>query len=244
MSGKRALARHREVSFAPEMATGSVAERPTLLKPIRSKVKQAPSLINQPIRLDWDYILRHPRIQPMIRRIFSDQRKYERFSLNNVVAYLGRAHASRPYRIGDVSVGGFSVLSDEAWTPGTEMPMTLQREEWDGEESAETITVQAIVVRRASGRTGFSIALSAEESVAYEDDDGKLWPSKAEMEQFLMNLRKPKITRLPAPTYINERPLSFAERTQRLLELAKAHSVSTTSKLLYQLETSKFPATD
>src|SRR3954466_4105126 len=118
MSGKRALAPHPEFFFAPAMETRSLTESPTLLKPILSKVEQVPSLIDQPIRLDWDYLLRHPRIRPMIRRIFSDQRKYERFSLKNVVAYLGRAHASRPYRIGDVSVGGFSVLSDEAWTPG------------------------------------------------------------------------------------------------------------------------------
>lgn len=236
MSGQRAIARHPEVPLPRDVETSSVTERPTLLKPIRSKVREAPSVKGHPVRLDWNYILRHPRIEPMIRRIFSDQRRYERFVLSNVVAYLGEAHASRPYRIGDLSVGGFCLLSDQAWTPGTEMPMTLQREEWDGEESAESITVQAIVVRRATGQIGFAIALSAEESIAYEENDGKLWPTKAEMEQFLTNLRKPKITRLPALTYINEGPLSFAERTQRLLELAKAHSVSTTSELLYRLE--------
>jgi hypothetical protein len=80
------------------------------------------------IRLDWNRLVRHPRLEPIVRKLFPDQRRFDRLVLPNVVGYLGRAHASRPHRIADISVGGFRMVSDHFWTPGTEMTITLQRE--------------------------------------------------------------------------------------------------------------------
>jgi len=126
------------------------------------------------------------------------------------------------------------MLSDEHWTPGTEMPITLQREDWDGDESSECITVQAIVVRRARRKVGFSIALSAKESIAFSDPPYQsAWISKREMDRFLENLKKPKPRRLIPASCPDEMPISLAERTQRLLEIAKSHGVSETSALLH-----------
>ena len=184
--------------------------------------------------LDWDHLLRHPRLEPILRKMFPDQRKYERLILPNVVGYLGRAHSSRPHQIADISLGGFCMLSDEHWTPGTEMPITLQREDWDGDESSECITVQAIVVRRARHKVGFSIALSAKESIAFSDTPYQsVWISKRAIDRFLENLKKQKPRRLIPYCCPDEMPISLAERTQRLLEIAKSHGVSETSALLH-----------
>lgn len=182
-----------------------------------------------------DRLLRHSRIERFIRRMFPDQRKYERFLIPHVVAYLGNAHASRPHQVANISVGGFCILSGECWTPGTEMPITLQREEWDGEESAECASVQAIVARCGRGEVGFSIALTPEESSAFSVlRESGLWISKTAMEQFLENLKKPKVQRLLLVDCPRERPLPIAQRTERLLEIARLHSLSTASELFYK----------
>lgn len=192
------------------------------------------------IRLDWEHFLRHSRLEPMIRKMFPDQRKHERFILPHVVGYLGRAHGSRPHKIANISVGGFCMLSDELWTPGTEMPITLQREEWDGEESQERVSVQAIVVRHEPrdgqlSEIGFSIVLAAGDSTAFIDSTlNSFWVGRRTMEQFLEGLKKPKPPRLvPEPSPL-QAPLPLVERTQRLLELARTHSVSTVSQQLQQ----------
>jgi hypothetical protein len=186
-----------------------------------------------PVWLGWDHLLRHPRLEPILRKMFPDQRRDERFILPNVVGYLGRVHSSRPHQIANISSGGFCMVSDDHWTPGTEMPITLQREDWDGDESCERITVQAIVVRLANREVGFSIARSAKESTAFSDlPSDSLWINKAAIDRFLENLKKPKPPRILSVSCSN-RPLSLAERTQRLLEIAKLHTVSGSSEFLH-----------
>lgn len=186
-----------------------------------------PASVVQSIRLDWDHLLRQSRLEPIIRAMSPDQRRHERFHLPHVVGYLGKAHASRPHQIANISVGGFCMVSDEIWMPGTEMPITLQRENWDGEESEERVTVRAVVVRRENSQVGFSIAFSAgEDSIAFLDAPyDALWISKRTMARFLEDLKKPKPPRfLPFPN--PEAPLPLVERTQRLIELARSHSLS------------------
>jgi hypothetical protein len=123
---------------------------------------------------------------------------------------------------------------EERWTPGTEMPITLQREEWDGEESCERVSIQAIAVRCGRGEVGFSIALTPKESIAFSVlPASHSWISKRAMDQFLEKLKAPKPPRLILVDCPRERPLSVAERTERLLEIAKLHSLSATSELWY-----------
>jgi hypothetical protein len=184
------------------------------------------------VREGVDCLLRHSLLEPIIRKMFPDQRRYERIVVPHIVAYLGNAHASRPYQILNISIGGFCMSGEEHWMPGTEMPITLQREEWDGEESPERVCVQAVVVRRGCGELGFSIALTPQDSIAFSDlPANRSWITKREMERFIENVRKPRPQRLFLVDCPRERPLSLAERTERLLEMARLHSVSTTSEL-------------
>src|SRR6185437_3027360 len=78
------------------------------------------------IKQGWDRLLRHSRVEPLIRKMFPDQRRYQRVVVPHIVAYLGNAHASRPYQILNISIGGFCMSGEEHWSPGTEMPITLQ----------------------------------------------------------------------------------------------------------------------
>jgi hypothetical protein len=184
------------------------------------------------LREGLDRLLRHARVESLIRKMFPDQRRYKRIIVPHVVAYLGNAHKSRPYQILDISAGGFCMAGEDDWTPGTEMPVTLQREEWDGDESTERLSVQAIVARRERGRVGFSIALTPNDSIAFSNFPvSHSWTSTSEMEQFIANLQKPKPARLLLVDYPRPRPLSLAERTERLLELAKAYRLSPASEL-------------
>ncbi|WP_109485916.1 PilZ domain-containing protein [Occallatibacter savannae] len=181
--------------------------------------------------VDWDRLARHPRLEPIVRRFFSDQRKFSRLVLPNVVGYIGTAHSSRPHRIADISVGGFCMIIDDSWTPGTELPITLKREDWDGEESPQRVTVQARVVRSGQNGTGFSIALGSSTATDIYDDAHRI--ERKQMEEFLQELQKPKAPRSLLIPLSSERPLLLSERTRLLLEIASSYRLSAASELWY-----------
>jgi len=200
---------------------------PQLAAPIPIQVSEEGA-----IKQGWDRLLRHSRVEPLIRKMFPDQRRYQRVVVPHIVAYLGNAHKSRPYQIINISSGGFCMLTENHWTPGTEMPITLQREEWDGEESPERLSVQAIVARRGPGEVGFSIALTPEESIAFSGETvSQSWISMSDMEEFIRKLQTPKPPRLFVVDCPRPRPMSVAERTERLLDLAKSYRLSPASEL-------------
>ena len=184
------------------------------------------------VRQGLERLLRQSRVEPLIQKIFPDQRRYERLVVPHVVAYLGNAHKSRPYRIVNISAGGFCMLGEDHWTPGTEMPITLQREEWDGDESPERLSVQAIVARCGRGEVGFSVALAPADSVAFSEFPIRhRWISTREMQDFIENLQRPKPPRPYLVDCPRPRTLSLAERTERLLEIAKSYRLSPASEL-------------
>jgi len=83
----------------------------------------------------------------MLRKIFPDQRKQERMAAPPLMGYLGTMQGSRPFEVGDVSLGGFSLVTEERWEPGTEMPITLRRSNVGGDKQQDRFTVQATAVR-------------------------------------------------------------------------------------------------
>src|ERR1700741_4255208 len=66
-------------------------------------------------------------LKRVLRRIFPDPRKNGRHLQPPLVGYLGTMRSSRAYSLGDISLTGFCLLTDERWEPGTEMPITLLR---------------------------------------------------------------------------------------------------------------------
>ena len=127
----------------------------------------------------------------ILRKIFPDQRKSERHLEPPLVGYLGMAHSSRPYELGDVCLSGFCLLTDERWEPGTEMPITLRRTNLPEGHDPECFTVQATVLRCDANRVGFSIVLSEEDSQsAYGNPLRMRWITRLEMENFLQRMKE------------------------------------------------------
>lgn len=127
----------------------------------------------------------------MLRKIFPDQRKQERITVPPLVGYLGTMQGTRPFEIGDISLSGFCLLTEERWESGTEMPVTLRRTDVTGELTEQDVfTVQATVVRSAREGVGFSIVLSEEESNAVHGNSLRVkWASRLEMERFLKRVK-------------------------------------------------------
>src|SRR5262249_3936744 len=103
-----------------------------------------------------------PLFKRLLRKLFPDQRKQERILVPPLVGYLGSVRSTKPYQVGDISLSGFCLLTEEQWTPGTEMPITLERIKVDDPET-EFFTVQATVVRVGKDGVGFSVLLSERE---------------------------------------------------------------------------------
>src|SRR3569833_2047544 len=83
----------------------------------------------------------------ILRKVFPDQRKQLRLAAPPAVGFLGTMHGSSPFVVGDVSMGGFRLVTPERWAAGTEMPITLQRTSVGPDRQEDRITVQAKVVR-------------------------------------------------------------------------------------------------
>lgn len=89
----------------------------------------------------------------------SDRRRAVRHPLPGLVAYYWTGGPPRPYSLGDISTSGFFLITDERWTPGTIIQMTLQRT--DTERGAEdVVSVQSRVVRWAADGVGFQFVLA------------------------------------------------------------------------------------
>jgi PilZ domain len=127
----------------------------------------------------------------ILRRMFPDQRKHERFPVPPLVGYLGTANSSEPYPLGDISMTGFCLLTDERWLPGTEMPITLHSKNLPAGNERDSFTVQATVVRCGQGGVAFSIVLSEENSqAAYGNPLRVQWVTRTEMESYLKRLKE------------------------------------------------------
>ena len=138
-------------------------------------------------------IVQESVFKKMLRFLFPDQRKQSRFAGPPLMAYLGTMRGSRPFEVGDVGLGGFSLLTRERWEPGTEMPITLQRMNVAEDEPEDGFTVQATVVRWTEDGVAFSIVLFEEESNAVSDNPLHIiWASRQEMKLFLDRLRSPE----------------------------------------------------
>ncbi len=145
-------------------------------------------------------------LKRLLRMMFPDQRKQQRITGPDLVGYLGRARASRPYGVSDVSLGGLFLVTQEGWLPGTEMPITLQRTNLAPDADEDCFTVQATVVRWADEGVGFSILLDEQESVALQGNPlHARWASREEMQLFLNRLKPPKelATALPSEKNAN-----------------------------------------
>jgi hypothetical protein len=107
---------------------------------------------------------KEPLMKRLIRWICPDQRVANRHTMPPLTAWLGMVRSSKEYKVGDVSVAGFYMITEERWVPGTSFPVTLERT--DGAGIGRTLTVQASVVRAGEDGVGFTFLQDAAEESA------------------------------------------------------------------------------
>lgn len=102
----------------------------------------------------------------LMRWISPDQRVANRHSMPPLIAWLGMVRTSREYKVGDVSVAGFYMITEDRWIPGTSFPVTLERTDAAG--LGRCLTVSASVVRVGEDGVGFTFL----QDPAEQDADG------------------------------------------------------------------------
>jgi PilZ domain len=90
-----------------------------------------------------------------------DRRQAHRHPLPGLVAYYWTGGTPRPQMIGDISADGFYLLTEERWTIGTVIQMTLQRTETAG-DTDHAISVLSRVVRSGTDGVGFEFEPSGD----------------------------------------------------------------------------------
>ncbi|MDE3186495.1 MAG: hypothetical protein KGM96_03090 [Acidobacteriota bacterium] len=89
-----------------------------------------------------------------------DQRRGQRLSFPNMVAFCWTGGLPKPFKVGNISVSGFYLITDDRWSPGTILKMTLQSANATGENPRDAITVHAKVVRLGPDGEGFEFVLT------------------------------------------------------------------------------------
>lgn len=126
--------------------------------------------------------------QPLMKRfmkwLIPDQRVAHRHSMPPLIAYLGMVRSSKQYQIGDVSVAGFYMLTEERWVLGTGFPITLERTDAAG--NGDKLTVYATVVRTGTDGVGFTFLKPADQDANTDASGARL--DLTELAQFLKGL--------------------------------------------------------
>lgn len=131
-----------------------------------------------------------PAKEPFMKRLFRwlvpDQRVANRHAMPPLTAYLGQVRSSKEYQVGDISVAGFYMITEERWIIGTGFPVTLERTDPEGQ--GQSVTLYSTVVRIGDDGVGFTFVQPVNE----EDADGDMHSSMrldlTKLAQFLKGL--------------------------------------------------------
>jgi len=96
-----------------------------------------------------------------VKRPSADRRKGERRAIPGLVAFFWTGGAPKPYRVSNISTEGFYLLTEERWTPGTRILVSLQILNPKSQEVEAMISVQSKVVWHGADGTGFAFASEA-----------------------------------------------------------------------------------
>jgi len=127
---------------------------------------------------------KEPLVKRLIRWLYPDQRVANRHTMPPLIAWLGMVRGSKEYKVGDVSVAGFYMITEERWVPGTSFPVTLERTD----EMGRSLTVQASVVRAGDDGVGFTFLQNAAEETADGPSGANTRVDLTKLAQFLKGL--------------------------------------------------------
>jgi hypothetical protein len=127
---------------------------------------------------------------PLMKRFFRwlvpDQRVANRHAMPPLVAYLGQFQTSKEYKVGDISIAGFYMITEDRWIPGTGFPVTLERT--DPEGGGQTLTLHSTVVRCGEDGVGFTFVQQVAEEGVDGDSRGAMRLDLTKLAQFLKGL--------------------------------------------------------
>ncbi len=130
---------------------------------------------------------KEPLMKRLMRWIVPDQRVANRHGMPPMVAYLGQIRASKIYKIGDISIAGFYMVTEERWIHGTGFPVTLERT--DQGAQGERLTVHCTVVRTGEDGVGFTFLQPADGEQHPGDTPGSTRMDLTQLAQFLKGLQ-------------------------------------------------------
>ena len=131
-----------------------------------------------------------------LRWLYPNKRKADRHTFPPIVSYLGTHRTPPPFRVADVGIAGFYMLTIDRWLPGTEMPVTLQRIDAGRDRTMESITLLARVVRCGRDGVGFAFPLMDEGNPVAEPvpltnrDSNPGWANRKDVERFLEGIEQ------------------------------------------------------
>jgi len=144
--------------------------------------------------------IKEPLMRRLIRWICPDQRVANRHTTPPLTAWLGMVRSSKEYRIADVSVAGFYMLTEDRWIPGTSFPVTLERTDEAG--AGRTLTVQASAVRAGDDGVAFTFLQDATK----EGGEGPPVPTTASISRSWHSFSRDFRSILMIPTHWNAPP--------------------------------------
>jgi PilZ domain len=125
----------------------------------------------------------------------SDRRRSPRQPLPSLVAYYFTGGAPRAYQVTDISSSGFYVLTEEQWSPGTLVRMTLQRTDGSGKNVDDSIAVQSMIVRWVSEGMGLAFVVPRADLNESLKENGV---DKKTLERFLSKVKDPPLVQRAA----------------------------------------------
>ena len=128
--------------------------------------------------------------EPLMKRLFRwlvpDQRVANRHSMPPLLAFLGHVRSSKEYKVGDISIAGFYMITEERWIVGTGFPVTLQRTDQAG--MGQTLTLYSTVARIGEDGVGFTFVQPASEEEADGESRSSMRLDLTKLAQFLKGL--------------------------------------------------------
>lgn len=129
---------------------------------------------------------KEPLMKRLMRWIVPDQRVANRHAMPPLTAYLGLVRSSKEYKVGDISVAGFYMITEERWILGTGFPVTLERIDEAGK--GQTLTVHSTVVRTGTDGVGFTFLQPASEDAHASETRGTARVDLTKLALFLNGL--------------------------------------------------------
>jgi hypothetical protein len=128
-----------------------------------------------------------PLVKRLLRWIYPDQRLANRHSTPPLIAYPGVVRSSNEYSVGDISLTGFFLITDERWIIGTGFPITLERTDEAG--AGLTLTLHSTAVRSGEDGVAFTFAQPATEQSSDNKRGAATRSDLTKLAQFLKGIR-------------------------------------------------------